>query len=392
MDLASPGLRPTQFRFETEEGMLLTQGIFERISTPAQIPGSGDAPLRRQVQDALQRARRAGIERPCVVGALPFDLREPSCLFVPESSCFMAPAPLLPDVPTALAVRAVHRIPGREAYQLAVRQALANFAFSDIRKAVVSRLLQLDLALNADVDALCERLRRLNPRAYRFRVPLPDGAELIGASPELLLRRHGEFVVSNPLAGSAPQRGDAQHDSAAIQALQASDKDLREHALVVDDLRQRLAPYCAELRVPQMPSVIGTGALWHLSTRIEARLQPSPPSALELACRLHPTPAVCGFPTAAARKLIDLVEPFDRGLFTGAVGWCDADGDGEWAVTIRCGEVRDRRITLFAGAGIVDGSSPEAEWRETETKLQTMLRVLGLPAEALQTPPLDLAS
>ncbi|MGB3623949.1 MAG: chorismate-binding protein, partial [Ketobacter sp.] len=91
---------------------------------------------------------------------------------------------------------------------------------------------------------------------------------------------------------------------------------------------------------------------------------------------------VFGYPTSLARKLINLVEPFERGLFTGMVGWCDDQGNGEWVVTIRCGTVKDSTISLFAGAGIVEESCPESEWRETQAKLQTMLRALDITQEA----------
>lgn len=103
-------------------------------------------------------------------------------------------------------------------------------------------------------------------------------------------------------------------------------------------------------------------------------------TALQLACLIHPTPAVCGFPTERARRLIRFVEPFERGLFTGMVGWSDAEGNGEWVVTIRCGTVKGNLVRLFAGAGIVEASSPDSEWAEVQTKLGTMLRACGLSA------------
>jgi isochorismate synthase len=98
---------------------------------------------------------------------------------------------------------------------------------------------------------------------------------------------------------------------------------------------------------------------------------------------MHPTPALCGYPTRMARKLINLIEPFERGMFGGLVGWCDAEGNGEWAVTIRCGRMAGSRIELFAGAGIVAESRPESEWDETQAKLQTMVNALGLAMPAL---------
>lgn len=101
-------------------------------------------------------------------------------------------------------------------------------------------------------------------------------------------------------------------------------------------------------------------------------------TALQVACQLHPTPALCGFPTQEARQLIAELEPHDRGVFSGIVGWCDANGDGEWAIAIRCGTIKHNKVRLFAGAGIVEASVPEDEWAETAAKLNTMLNAFGL--------------
>ncbi|MDZ4332173.1 MAG: chorismate-binding protein, partial [Pseudomonas sp.] len=161
-----------------------------------------------------------------------------------------------------------------------------------------------------------------------------------------------------------------------------STKDLYEHRLVIQELDRQLRPLCRSLNVADAPSLLKTARLWHLSTQIAGELD-TPASALSLACRLHPTPALCGFPTAAAKRLIAELEPFDRGVFGGIVGWSDADGNGEWAVVIRCGIVEHTRVSLFAGAGLVTASCPESEWLETGNKLGTMLSAFGLEREAL---------
>ncbi len=199
------------------------------------------------------------------------------------------------------------------------------------------------------------------------------------------MRKHAGRIHSNPLAGSAKRQQDPVADAAVSAALMASAKDHYEHRLVIDDIERVLRPLCAQLDVPPQPSLLSTGAMWHLSTRIEGVLADPAMTALQVACKLHPTPAVCGHPTRMARKLINLVEPFERGLFTGMVGWCDAEGNGEWAVTIRCGRIHQQRIQLFAGAGIVADSDPASEWAETQAKLQTMLNALGvyLPPQLL---------
>ncbi|MNW45467.1 Isochorismate synthase DhbC [compost metagenome] len=163
----------------------------------------------------------------------------------------------------------------------------------------------------------------------------------------------------------------------------ASAKDLHEHAVVIDAVAAALSPYCRKLEVPSQPSLIKTNTMWHLSTEIYGELKSTSTSSLELAMALHPTPAVCGTPTKLAREAIQEIEPFDRNLFTGMVGWCHENGDGEWIVTIRCAEIEDRNMVLYAGAGVVAGSTAESELAETSAKFRTMLEAMGLDSEPL---------
>ena len=130
--------------------------------------------------------------------------------------------------------------------------------------------------------------------------------------------------------------------------------------------------------MPEHPSLISTAALWHLSTQIHGILKPPCSNALQLACAIHPTPAVCGTPRDEAHAIIRSNETYDRGLFTGFTGWMDADGNGEWVITIRCGVLKDEQLQIFAGAGIVAASDPHAEWNEVQTKQRTMLRACGI--------------
>ena len=181
---------------------------------------------------------------------------------------------------------------------------------------------------------------------------------LIGASPELLIRKQGGEIHTNPLAGSARRQDDPQQDRLGSERLMRSTKDKYEHKLVIDDIRRHLAPLCASLSVPSGPSLLSTGTMWHLSTRIRGELLNPNLNVMQLACLLHPTPALCGFPTESARQLIADLEPHDRGLFSGIVGWCDANGDangdGEWAIVIRSGLLRGNRY----GCSPARASSP----------------------------------
>lgn len=393
-------LEQAQSLFMSAHCSIRTKGVFERISAsvnPAIHQSGtadaikGDERFHKLLLEAMNRARACGIANPIVIGAIPFDVSQPSYLTIPRSyemfSRELEGVSLHGEIQgqAPADVIGLSSLPGDQRFKQGVQQAIANFQLSDIRKAVLSRVLEVELSEPVDTDGIFARLVAQNPAAYQFRVPLDAGAELIGASPELLLRKQGSQVYSYPLAGSAKRQSDPELDRKVSESLLQSEKDAYEHSLVIDDIRQQLAPICKTLDVPDAPSLMTTGAMWHLATSIKGELFDPTMTALQVASRLHPTPAVCGFPTRQARKLINLVEPFERGVFTGMVGWCDAEGNGEWVVTIRCGIVEQNRIRLFAGAGIVEASCPEAEWAETQAKLQTMLSALGIDIQQFQS-------
>ena len=170
----------------------------------------------------------------------------------------------------------------------------------------------------------------------------------------------------------------ASVDAERAATLNSSAKDLAEHRFVVDALRSALAPLCTRLDVPDAPSIVGTSSMWHLGTPIVGELADPSTTALDLAIAVHPTPAVCGTPTDAARRLIAGIEG-DRGFYAGAVGWSDAGGDGDWMVTIRCVEIDADRAgaVAWAGGGLVADSEPDDEVAETGAKLRTVLRAVG---------------
>ena len=197
----------------------------------------------------------------------------------------------------------------------------------------------------------------------------------VGASPELLVRRSGDVVESRPVAGTTVADSDE-----ALLALAASVKDTREHRFVVDGIVDVLAPRCDELHADAIPevAVFGPG-------RAPRHADPGPAARRRRRARstwrgcLHPTPAVGGTPRRAALDAIRALEGFDRGRYAGPVGWVDARGDGEWAIALRGAELDGARARLVAGAGIVAGSDPDAEWAETQAKLEPMLRALVRP-------------
>ena len=277
--------------------------------------------------------------------------------------------------------------PTLPAYRAAVAAALAAMARSDsgrdpqaLRKIVLSRSLRLAADRPIDAQALLQALAR-DTSVTTFCIPLagtPEGGVFIGATPELLVSKSGASVLSHPLAGSARRHADPAADRRAAEALTVSEKDGREHRAVVEAILDQLAPHCLDLGTPEGTRVISTATMWHLGTRIVGRLRDPSMSSLELAALLHPTPAVCGAPRAVAARAIPGLEGYDRGFYAGAVGWCDAAGDGAWHVAIRCARIAGGEARLYAGAGIVPGSDPVAEGEETSAKFAALLQAFGI--------------
>lgn len=350
--------------------------------------GAGDR-LPSCTADSLEArlAGRAGL----IGGALPFDRDAGDELWQARRGAPQLPAMRKSGPPVTQAT--LRAEPSADAYAASVSAALAGIARGDLAKVVLARTLLVEADRPFPQTEILHRIAR-DPSVTAFMVPLPEpqpspgGRALIGATPELLVQKSGASVVSHPLAGSAARHADPAADRAARQTLEASDKDRREHAIVVEDILDRLSPLCRNLARPAAPEVAATASMWHLGTRIEGQLKdPSMPSVL-IASILHPTPAVCGVPVADAARLIRRLEPVARDFYAGAVGWCDLDGqgDGAWFVAIRCADITGATARLFAGAGIVAGSDPAEEAAETGAKFGAMLGILGLPRDAGMPP------
>ncbi|EDW0110867.1 isochorismate synthase EntC [Salmonella enterica] len=375
-------LASDRFFFMSPYRSFTTSGCFARYTEPAVAGDSPDSPFQQKLRQQFAEAKSQGIANPILVGAIPFDTRQPSSLFIPMAWQSFSrqekqrTARYFTDH-QSLTVTARKAIPEQDAFEAMVARAAMLTATPDVDKVVLSRLIDITTDVAVDSGALLERLVAQNPVSYNFHVPLADGGVLLGASPELLLRKEGERFSSLPLAGSARRQPDDVLDREAGNRLLASQKDRHEHELVTQAMKQILRERSTELQLPSSPQLITTPTLWHLGTPFEGKAN-AEENALTLACLLHPTPALSGFPHQVAKKLIAELEPFDRELFGGIVGWCDADGNGEWVVTIRCAKLHGNQVRLFAGAGIVPASSPVGEWRETGVKLSTMLNVFGL--------------
>jgi len=271
---------------------------------------------------------------------------------------------------------AVTPVPAPEIYAGGVEEAVRRIRAGELRKVVLARTIEVTADRTFDPRRLAHRLRAVDPQAFSFIAPA-EGGVLVGATPELLVSRQGSEVRANPLAGSAPRSGDKDQDRANADALVASAKNREEHEIVVDAVAEALRPLCATLTWDPEPVLLETANVWHLSTRFRGRLAGDPaPSALDLALALHPTPAIAGAPPDAALAAIGQLEGFARGAYAGPVGWVDADGNGVWAIALRCALLSEDRATLYAGAGIVGASDPAEEVDETDRKFRAFLDAL----------------
>lgn len=375
-------------RANPEAASFLLLGPSEELAASGvarQLPAGSAASLAERVA-AFFAARDEGPDM--LVGALPYDREAQDFLFQPRAVVHGAAArQLLPQQPDGHAPDdqpdwLVTQQPTVDAYRDAVSRALDLFSSGDLHKVVLSRSLLVEAGAAIDDLRLIGNLVR-DPSTTTFRTLLaaPEGAaapRLVGATPELLVSKSGSGVVSHPLAGSARRRAESGADREAGLALERSAKDRREHSFVIEQVLDTLSPYCSQLGVPDGTALRATATMWHLGTRIAGVLKDERTSVAELAAALHPTPAVCGAPRLAAARAIRELEGYDRGFYAGAVGWCDARGDGNWYVSLRCAEVAGPRARLYAGAGIVPGSDPGSEADETSAKFLAMLGAFGV--------------
>lgn len=336
---------------------------------------------------SIDRAGDAGGRGPRALGALPFDgggrLVVPARIVERDASgnawsTTITPAILdAPDTPPPrgrIARRfTVEARQGLDEWDAMVTSALALVETNELEKVVLAREVVVEADAPFEPATIIERLRSTQPGCIVY-----AAAGFVGATPELLVRRAGRDVVSQPMAGTVARAASPEEDRRSIEHLESSVKESREHRLVVDAVAGELARWCDDVIVGE-PAPMRLTSVTHLTTRVSGTLRRRETSAVELALALHPTPAVNGSPRAAAMAAIARLERFDRTTYGGPVGWVDARGDGEFAVAIRGATLDGHRARLLAGAGIVAGSDPDTEWAETQAKLEPMLRALVRP-------------
>jgi isochorismate synthase len=259
-------------------------------------------------------------------------------------------------------------------YRAQVEAALREIADGGFEKVVLARSISVREKGDYDSRALLDTLRRAHPTCAIFAVARP-GAVFLGATPECLVRLVDGRVETASVAGSAPRGRSPEEDLELGRQLRESKKEQAEHAFVVRALCDALAPHCDALDVRESPRLMRLQDIQHLETPIAGHLR-SRRSILELLGSVHPTPAIAGAPREAALEWLNRNENLDRGWYSGPIGFADSEGGGEFYAALRSAVLRGNEARLFAGAGVVAGSDPEAELGETRLKLRAMLAPL----------------
>lgn len=268
----------------------------------------------------------------------------------------------------------------RGAWERAVEETLQAIHEGRISKAVLARTLDLSPGRPIDPGDVALALWRQSRGTHAFLFEPRQGRFLVGGAPETVATVRGERFHATAVAGST-RRGESSEDQRRLaRELLNSAKDREEQRVVVEDVVERLRPMADEIRVQEEPHVLTLARIQHLETEIRARLRGGR-HVLDVVEALHPTPAVCGVPRDRALEVLREEEPFDRGWYAGPVGWFDDHGDGVLVPALRCAVGSGDGWRLFAGAGIVDGSRPSAEWEETAIKFEPVLRAIATTGE-----------
>ncbi|WP_338431778.1 isochorismate synthase [Synechococcus elongatus] len=262
-----------------------------------------------------------------------------------------------------------------QSFRAGVETILAEIASGRLHKGVLARCLEATAESAIVPEVVLDRLRQRFADCAIFSCGDGRGSVFLGATPERLAAVEAGQLVTEALAGSAPRGETAAADQALGQALQANPKELQEHQLVAQFIRQTLNNLGLEPRLSDRPQLRRLSNIQHLHTPIAAPL-PADLPLLDVVAQLHPTPAVAGLPKQAAEQAIRRLEPFERSLYAAPVGWVDDQGNGEFLVGIRSALIQGHRVRLCAGAGIVPGSHPDQELVEVDLKLQAMLGAL----------------
>lgn len=264
-------------------------------------------------------------------------------------------------------------IPKWDDWEINIKKALSLFRKNELEKIVLAKKTTLTFDSPIDPVLLLKRLAQNSPTAFHFCFQVSQQSAFLGITPERLYRRDNGNIFSEALAGTRQRHEDPVVDEQLGADLLHSEKDLREHRSVSNMVKSSLDPFCDSIEVLSKESLLKLRHVQHLHTLYKGRLS-NGVSDGELLARLHPTPAVGGYPRQKSISYISQMEPFDRGWYAGPVGWVNGTAS-EFAVAIRSALVSANKVSLYAGSGIVRGSDPQKEWEETENKILNFTRL-----------------
>jgi anthranilate synthase component I len=294
-------------------------------------------------------------------------------------------APVTIPYQTATGVTRAESETGPEAFEAAVSRAKDYIAAGDVMQVVLSQRMQLPFA--ASPLSLYRALRSLNPSPYMFYYDFGD-FHVVGASPEILVRKEGATVTLRPIAGTRPRGATRDADERLASELASDPKEIAEHVMLLDLGRNDVGHVAAigSVRVTERMAIERYSHVMHIVSNVEGRLAPGTTSFDVLAASF-PAGTVSGAPKVRAMEIIDELEPTARGVYAGAAGYISFQDDMDLAIAIRTAVVRDGMLYVQVGAGIVHDSVPANEWQETLNKARAVLRAaelvqLGLDAEA----------
>jgi menaquinone-specific isochorismate synthase len=265
--------------------------------------------------------------------------------------------------------------PNKADWDHSVEEALSQIRAQHCEKIVLARQSHFLLNKNPDPFDLLNQLRQQAPHAYHFGWQDVEGPAFLSITPERLFWRRRQILESEALAGTRPRGQNAYHDEQLTHELFHDTKEVREHLVVLRFMEERLAEHCRVVERLSHLEPLRLKHVQHLQSRLQGHLLDEVTDS-GLLTSLHPTPAVCGLPQAASRSQINTLESFDRGWYAGPVGYVSKH-QSEFAVGIRSGVLEGNSLTVYTGAGIVDGSDPSREWQELEHKLQSWEALLG---------------
>lgn len=261
-------------------------------------------------------------------------------------------------------------------WQIKIKNVLLRINDKEFDKVVLSRNIEFDLSDSPGIADIAFLLDKKYPECFNF-IYKVNGTLFFSASPEKLFIIKDGDIHTEALAGSIERGNDAKEDKNLETALAKSSKDIDEHSFVIDHLKDVLEKYCTDIRIDETPSLKKLTNIQHLHTALSGTIK-NGSDVFSILQDIFPTPAVGGFPVESTLKVIDEVEDFDRGLFTGFIGWTNLKNDGEFVVSIRSGLINKNKLYIYAGCGIVPGSDPKKEFEETQLKAEAIISLFNL--------------